>query len=171
MFVTSIAVSFSLFLVLSFFIYLSFVNEQSKLHTRLTIQTEIIANNVVPAVLFDDPSSAEEILTALRVDSTIRGAKISINTDTAFASYDNPTRDEAGRLKKTFFNLPYWVEKQIIIEKNILNETDTIGKVTITACLFNLYLSFLQNISIAILITLPDFNDRSSASFLDIDFI
>lgn len=152
--VTSITISFSLFLVLSFFIFLSLVNEQSKLHERLTIQTEIIANNVVPAVLFDDPLSAKEILTALKVDSTINSAKISINNDTAFANYNNPHQDEEGeQLKKAFFKLPHWVKKEIIIENNILNKTYKIGKVTITACLFNTYLSLLQNISIAILIS------------------
>lgn len=59
MLATSFAVGFSLFLVLSLFIYLNSENEWSKLNTRLAIQAEIIAHNSMTSVVFDDPSAAE----------------------------------------------------------------------------------------------------------------
>lgn len=154
MLTTSFAVGFSLFLVLSLSIYLNSENEWSKLNTRLAIQAEIIANNSVTSIVFDDPSAAEEILSALIADSSIINAKIVRGTSTTFAYFNNHQPEKNTPLNSALIPLTKWLRMHILIEHEIAYKNERIGSVVITAGLSNLYQNNLRYISIAILVSL-----------------
>jgi len=154
MLATSFAVGFSLFLVLSLFIYLNSENEWSKLNTRLLIQAEIIAANSTASVVFDDPSTAEEILSALKADSSVINAKIVNNRSITFANYNNPDSDKDIQLSNTFIPLAKWLRMHILIEREISYHNKKIGTVLITASLSNFYRNNLQYICVALLISI-----------------
>ncbi len=154
MLVTSVAVGFSLFLVLILFIYLNSGNEWSKLNARLSIQAAIIANNSMPAVVFDDPATAEEILAALKADESIKKAKIISNTQQVFAYYENSNSDSDIQLIDKFILFHNWLRMQMVIEHDIYFQAGKVGKVQITASLLDLYRSNLNYVLMAFLVSL-----------------
>jgi len=154
MLATSFAVGFSLFLVLSLFIYLNSENEWSKLNTRLAIQAKIIANNSMSSVIFDDPSSAEEILSALKADSSILDATIVVSgRSNNFAHYNNPNSDSDKLLNKELFALEKWLQMRLLVKHEIVYRDKNIAAVLITASLSDLYHNNLQYIYVALLIS------------------
>jgi len=151
--VTSFAVGFSLFLVLVLFIYLNSENEWSKLNDRLTIQAEIIANNSLTAVVFDDSVAAEEILAALKVDSMIEHAKITTNASTTFAVYNNLNPSNDVNSNDTFIPLVKWLRMRILIKHDIHYKGENIATVHIAASLNNLYRNNLHYVFITLLVS------------------
>lgn len=154
MLVTSAAVGFSLFLVLTLFIYLNSENEWSKLNARLTIQAEIIAMNSLPAVVFDDPYAAEEILAALKADETINHAKIITADHSVIARYENPNIIKYNQLHFVIKAIAKWLRMGIVIDHDIFQNDNKIGRVQITASLVDLYRNNLKYVSLAFLISL-----------------
>jgi len=154
MLATSFAVGFSLFLVLSLFIYLNSGNEWSKLNTRLAIQAEIIANNSLSSVVFDDLLAAEEVLSALKADQSIVTAKIITNRTSQLAHYQQLSSKNETLLNNTFIPFDKWLRKRLLVEHKIIYNEKQIGTVLITANLSNLYQNIFRYISIAVLISL-----------------
>ncbi|MFW5444355.1 MAG: EAL domain-containing protein [Methylococcaceae bacterium] len=154
MWVTSVAVGFSLFWVLILFITLNSENEWSKLNTRLTIQAEIIANNSMLTVVFDDSSAAKEILTALQADRSIINAKIITNTGAVLAYFESPQAKNNNQFSKVPITLSKWLRKSMLVEHDINFEGNKIAVVQISAGLFDLYSNNLEYVSIAFIASL-----------------
>ena len=73
-----------------------FVGSQVITYERLTVgeltaMADVIGNNVTAAVLFDDPVSAKETLTTLRVKPGIEFARIYLPDGSLFAAYTAPS--------------------------------------------------------------------------------
>ncbi len=76
-----------LFLSSSIFVGSQVLTYKRQTVGELSAVAEIIANNVTAAVVFDDPASAEETLSALRARPAIATARIYLDDGTLFAEY------------------------------------------------------------------------------------
>jgi len=145
--ISASGLAIALFMVSAMLIYYNAQNESEKLSNRLLIQSQIIANNSLPALLFDDPTAAKEILTALQADITINSANIETNTNRVFATYLKSTSTPPSSAY-LYRGLP-WLQTEFSIQQDIFYHGDRIGSVQITASLAQLH----QNNIIYILIT------------------
>lgn len=152
--VTSFAMGASLFFVLIVFISLNSENEWSKLKARLAIQSEIIANNSVSAIIFDDSVAAEEILVALKADDSIMSAKISTRSSKVFASFDNPLINTDVQINGMSIPLDKWASMHFFSEHAIYYQGNEIGTVQITGSLSQFYRNNLQYVLIALMVSL-----------------
>jgi len=81
------AVSFALVVVSILLVGHNARNEWIKINERLTIQAHIIADNCIPAVIFDDPNAAQDILAAIKADDTVSYANITVDKGRVFSEY------------------------------------------------------------------------------------
>ena len=110
----------------------------------LTVQSQIIANNSIAAILFDDQDSIKEILSALKAESNIMHAIIYTEDNAVFASF---ARDD---LKEVFFSPPVYEDesyhisvKNIDVFHPIVFVDAKIGKVYLQADMGQLYVSLI----------------------------
>ena len=153
LFVTSLSVGFSFFLVLILFNYLNYENEWSKLRTQLTIQTEIIANNSMLAIVFDDPIAAQEIIAALKADKTIIKARVMTTADSVFAHYETTETIADNFIKDSFVYLSEWLNTEINIQQDIVYQGDKVGRLEVTASLYHLYRANLYYLLVAFVVS------------------
>jgi len=145
------AVSFALFVVSVLLIANNACNEWTKINERLIIQVHIIADNCIPAVIFDDPEAAQEILAAIKADNTVSYAHITVDKNRIFAEYKsllqntNFILDIADNL-----SLPTKIE----LNQAVFYQGKKIATIYMAASLSALYVNNLQYSLIAFLISL-----------------
>ena len=149
--IISSGLAIALFMVSAMLIFQNAKNESKELTNRLLIQSQIIANNSLSALLFDDPSTATEVLTALQADITINSANIETNTKQLFATYLKSTSTPSSSLY-LYDALP-WLQKEYSIEQDIFYRGDRIGSVHITASLSQLHQNNINYILITSLVS------------------
>lgn len=150
--ISSSGLAIALFMVSAILILQNSKNESKELSNRLLIQSQIIANNSLSALLFDDPATATEVLTALQADITINSANIETNTKRLFATYLKSTSTPSSGL--TLYRVLPWLQKEFSIEQDIFYHGDRIGSVHITASLAHLHQNNINYILISSLVSI-----------------
>ncbi len=152
-----ILISFSglaiaLFMVSAMLVFQNSQSESKELSNRLLIQSQIIANNSLSALLFDDPATATEVLTALQADNSINSANIETKTKQLFATYLKSTDAPSNHL--TLYRALPWLKKEFSIQQDIFYHDDRIGSVHITASLSQLHQNNINYILITSLVSI-----------------
>jgi len=150
--ISSSGLAIALFMVSAILIFQNSKNESQELSNRLLIQSQIIANNGLPALLFDDPATATEVLAALQADITINSANIETNTKRLFATYLKSTNTPSSRLY--LYSVLPWLQKEFSIEQDIFYHGDRIGSVHITASLSQLHQNNIKYILVTSLVSI-----------------
>jgi len=149
--ISSSGLAITLFIVSALLVFQNSKNESKELSNRLLIQSQIIANNSLSALLFDDPATATEVLSALQADITITSANIETNTERIFATYLNSTSTPSSHLP--LYRVLPWLQKEFTIEQDIFYHGSKIGSVHITASLSQLHQNNINYILITSLVS------------------
>src|SRR5688572_6136507 len=116
--------------------------------SSLEMLCDILSAQVAPAVAFDDAKSGNEVLAPLRHDRQILAAGVYRVDGTLLASSRRPRAEPpAPRAPGTFE-----VGDGYVIVRPILQETRTIGTLTLRADLHLLRQQFLRGLGIALLV-------------------
>jgi len=150
--ISSSGLAIALFMVSALLIFQNAQQKSEELSNRLLIQAQIIANNSLPALLFDDPATAIEVLTALQADITINSANIETNTKRLFATYLKSTGAPSSHL--TLYRVLPWLQQEFSIQQDIFYHGDRIGSVHITASLSQLHQNNINYILITSLVSI-----------------
>ncbi|MBW2292365.1 MAG: HAMP domain-containing protein [Deltaproteobacteria bacterium] len=86
----------SLFVVMVLFVSIEFTRSQNAMTRNLSILSAVIGMNTVPALLFDDPTAAEETLSAFTAQQHVLAAVIYDADGNVFARY---SRADMGRFE------------------------------------------------------------------------
>ncbi len=144
------AVSLALFVVSVLLVANNACNEWTKMNERLAIQGQIIADNCIPAVIFDDPYAAQDILSAIKADNTVSYARITVDKNRVFAEYKSLLQNASFILDMVDrLGLPTQVKR----EQAVFYQGKKIAVIHIAASLSALYVNNLQYSLMAVLIS------------------
>jgi len=93
----SVALVFATILLI-FFEYLSL---RKSLVEDVSVQSRLIADNSVAAILFDDKAASEEMLSSLRLAPAISAAAVFSDTNVLMARYPDSTTNTLAHRAKT----------------------------------------------------------------------
>lgn len=115
---------------------------QAKLGKKLELTGDMIGQHASVALLFDDRSTAQEVLNALDLDSEIVHGLIETAAGHTFAAYSKTTTDW-----HRFW--PNWLPTSHQVSRPILHKDNSIvGRIILTADLKQTYLTLLHNAAI-----------------------
>ncbi|MGB0716744.1 MAG: ATP-binding protein [Phycisphaerae bacterium] len=101
------------------------VKSKDELPRNLGIQADVIANNAVAALMFDDPSAAEESLKGLKADSNVIMASVLKLDGSEFARYTRPqeakiVREEVETGKHRFSGGTLHLKRHMVMDDEVL---------------------------------------------------
>lgn len=140
----------------AFFTYDQFTFRQSLVHT-LSAQAEIIGSNSVSALLFNDPSSAANTLSALRSSPNVTSAGIFTRDGKVFAQYAREDADGTLELPPIPAGKPeaYWIKgHHLVLVRTIVFQGTPVGAVYIRADLRELSQRLKRYAAIALAVLL-----------------
>ncbi|MGZ4998660.1 MAG: response regulator [Methylomonas sp.] len=115
---------------------------QNKLGSKLTLAADMIGQHSSVALLFDDRTTAQEVLNALDLDAEIVQGLIERNSGETFAAYSKATTEWS-----RFW--PDWLPKIHKISRPIYHrDNSVVGQITLVADLKQTYLTLLHNAAI-----------------------
>ena len=174
--VALLSLSATIALLLSFvtiLVYSFYENKANRLNI-LSLTTEVIGQNLIAAIDFDDSASAKSTLSSLSLIKDIEGVFLFKDFDNVFSSYINNSSDENSLIKitqdlyktkniKTRVNYidfkhiivsnPIYFQKEYIATPCIISNTDTLKKSFIDKSLL-LLMVFLITLVIIVLLSL-----------------
>lgn len=111
---------------------------QNNLHNKLSVTADIIGQNSIAALLFEDKRTAQEILGALEYDPEIIAAAIQTESGEIFAAYSKPN---------TLVNWPAFLPKTYEISRPIydISERNIVGSITVIADLYRPFLGLISD--------------------------
>ena len=124
----------ALLLACAAFIGYDLLTFRSTMVRNLSTQAQIIGSNSVSALLFNDPQSAENTLSALRAAHNILSADISSSDGKLFASYScDPGQSvpQVPMLAPGQLEAHWFLDKEIVLVRSIVFEGKPIGTVCI----------------------------------------
>ncbi|MGC1268126.1 MAG: CHASE sensor domain-containing protein, partial [Candidatus Acidiferrum sp.] len=145
----------ALLLACASFIAYDMLTFRSTLVRNLSTQAQIISANSVSALLFNDPQSAENTLSALRAAHNILSAGIYSKNGALFASY---SRNPAGKIPSISPLAPgelesHWFEsKEIVLVRPIVFQGKFSGTVYIRSDLQELNTRLEEYLGIAVIV-------------------
>ncbi len=115
---------------------------QNKLGSKLTLAADMIGQHSSVALLFDDRTTAQEVLNALDLDAEIVQGLIERNSGETFAAYSKTTTE-------WFRFWPSWLPKTHQVSRPIFHRDNTIvGQITLIADLKQTYMTLLHNAAV-----------------------
>ncbi|HKK60385.1 MAG TPA: ATP-binding protein [Salinivirga sp.] len=121
-------------LVLAGSIFFAYDKKQFEKRTvnDLGILAEVIGDNSTAAITYKDPETANEILNSLVAEKQVKNAFIIIENNDTLASYSR----EKGLVKmpiRTKADTSYFNQNNLFLQKSILLNNDTIGRISISS--------------------------------------
>lgn len=132
----SVALVFATILLI-FFEYLSL---RKSLVEDVSVQSRLIADNSVAAILFDDKAASEEMLSSLRLAPAISAAAVFSDTNVLMARYPDSTTNTLAAPSEDLLNRSqefYW--GRVIVAHHIISDSNVVGSVILQVDLAKMY--------------------------------
>lgn len=153
MWTSALALSTALSMALLLTVGLAVDRQYQNLHKRLTIQAKILANNSVPALLFEDVDAVRDILGALHADNEIVMASMVWYESAFQAHYQRPPKQRSGLLTAWVSAwLPHlsFMPRTLEVHYDVLHKQRSLALLQLQADLTELYVSVLRTILIGL---------------------
>jgi len=137
-----------LVLMCAAFLVSDFFTLRNDLVRTFSAQEEMIALNVTSAVLFNDSTSAESTLKALRAEPQVSAAAVYRKDGSVLATYKSPSDSsrQVGRHGPSDFSPGAEFSKgELILVRHIISEGENIGTLVVEVNLSDMYGRFRQN--------------------------
>lgn len=148
--IITITVAIALFIAILFFIVNEVFIVKAELKKDLSIQANVISENISAAVLFQDKDTGNEILSALKHDSTIVAAEVRLPDGSLFVHYDN-NKYAVNVLNKIHNQDKKYINESLFhATQPVRYNNKVIGEVSIYASNEEIYTSLYYFVSISI---------------------
>ena len=123
-------------LVLAGTIFFAYDKKQFEKRTinDLSILSQVIGNNSTAAITYNDQETANEILNSLRAEKQVKHASIIVNQNDTLAIYKKDKNFKPDKLI-TPKDTNYFSKNDLFIQRSILLNNDTIGRIAIQSSL------------------------------------
>ncbi len=119
----------------------SVYNLRKETVSQITTLTEVIATNSASALVFSDPRSAADTLSALRVKPEIIFSEIHDRFGEVFASYRNPATSADYTAHSSFRNTDndYFLDPILSISRPVVVDKESVGEIRVVADLSSMW--------------------------------
>ena len=138
--VSLLTVSVALVFATILLIFFGYLSLRQSLVEDVTVQSRLIADSSVAAILFDDKVASEETLSSLRLAPAISAAAVFSDTNVLMARYPDSTTNTLAAPSEDLLNRGhefYW--GRVIVAHHVISDSNVVGSVILQVDLAQMY--------------------------------